>query len=53
MSTEVLRGIILTLENIEVRGQKNLQALLGCITILQRELAQMTQEGDDGRQANK
>lgn len=50
---ELIQHVIVTLENVEVRGKDNMSRLLGCISaleqVVQKETALTAKEEDNGR----
>jgi len=47
---EVLQAVLLTLEDIEVRGSENLSRLLGCINAIKEIIN--NPKGKDGEEVN-
>ena len=43
---QLIQAVINTMNTIEVRGMKNLDAMLGCIQTLEKVIESLAKEGD-------
>ena len=46
MNVDLIQKIIFTLNGVEVKGEKNLDRLLGCINALKEIVVQESKEGE-------
>lgn len=46
MDVDLIQKVIFTLNGVEVKGEENLDRLLGCINVLKEIVAQESKEGE-------